>query len=66
MKRAIGKVNRENLRILCYQRGFKGVPGLVEHLRKIGKPRNRVTLYAAVRNPRNYGPTYRLMEELLK
>jgi hypothetical protein len=54
------KVNSGNLRALCWARGFRGVPGLARRIR-----RHRITIWRAVRNPKQYGPTYQKISEAL-
>jgi hypothetical protein len=54
------KVNKNNLRKLCWSRGYHGVSGLA---RELG--RSRVTIHRAVRWPDQFGPTMRLIERAL-
>jgi hypothetical protein len=55
------KVNRNNLKRLCWKRGFQGVAGLAK---KIG--RARITVHRAVRWPDQFGPTYKKIQEALR
>lgn len=55
-----GKVTSENLRRLCWARGYRGIPDLAA---RIG--RNRVTVWRAVKNPKQYAPTYKKIAEAL-
>lgn len=50
----------ENLRQRAWAAGFRGVAGLAA---AIG--RSRVSVYRAIRNPSRFGPTHRLIVELL-
>jgi hypothetical protein len=54
------KVNKKNLRKLCWMRGYHGVEGFA---RTIG--RARTTLHRAVNNPERFGPTIALIEKHL-
>ena len=45
---------------LAWSRGYKGVAGLAKAL-----GRNRVTIWCAVRWPGRYGPTMKMIEEVL-
>lgn len=54
------KVNKTNLRMLCWKRGYHGVTGLAK---AIGK--SRVTVHRAVSNPSRFGPTVKLIEKSL-
>lgn len=53
------KIKKENLKRLCWERGLS-VSALAQRLSV-----HRVTIYAAVRNPERYGPTWRKIEEVL-
>jgi len=54
------KVNKKNLRRLCWAKGYAGVTGLA---REIG--RNRCVIHHAVSNPKRYRPTMNLLEKIL-
>lgn len=54
------KVNKKNLRQLCWKKGYAGVSGLAK---AIG--RNRCVIHHAVSNPGRYQPTIRLLEKIL-
>jgi hypothetical protein len=54
------KVDSENLRRLCWANGFRGIPDLAS---EIG--RSRVTVWRAVKSPKQYAPTYKLITEAL-
>lgn len=54
------KVNKKDLRRLCWQKGFHGVSGLARAIR-----RNRAVVYHALENPTRYRPTIRLIENAL-
>lgn len=58
--RAPKKIKPENLERLCWVAGFEGVSGLARHIK-----RHRVTVHRAVKNPEQYGPTFRKIEEVL-
>lgn len=49
-----------NLASLSWKTGYRGVSGLARAIN-----RNRVTVYAAIRNPQRYAPTYRLIARAL-
>jgi DNA-binding phage protein len=55
------KVNRENLRRLCWQKRFKGVTGLA---RAIGK--HRTSIHRAVNTPSGFPRTYQLVLKALR
>lgn len=56
----VKRVTSENLRRLCWARGYRGIPGLAD---AIG--RSRVTIWRAVRHPNRFTPTYTLIEKAL-
>jgi hypothetical protein len=60
MMRESNKVNAKNLKSLAWGRGFRGVGGLAA---KIGK--HRTSLYRAVRNPKRFHKTYKLLQKEL-
>ena len=53
MNRMTAKVNRENLRQLCWKRDYHGVSGLA---RSLGV--HRTTVHRAVRAPEKFAITY--------
>lgn len=57
--RATKKIKPENLKRLCWAKGMS----VADLARSIG--RNRVTVHNAVKNPRQFGPTFRKIEEVL-
>jgi hypothetical protein len=54
------KVNKGNLRMLCWTRGYRDIAGLARSIK-----RNRVTVHRAVARPDQFGPTYHLIEKAL-
>lgn len=59
-EKKVNKISTGNLRMLCWQRGYKGVVGLARKLK-----RSRVTVHRAVKRPHQFGPTYQLIEQAL-
>jgi len=53
------KVNRQNLKQLCWQRGMS----VAEAARRIG--RQRPTLHRAAADPSRFGPTIKALTKLL-
>jgi len=54
------KINKHNLRLLAWRRGYHGVTGVA---RAIGK--SRVTVHRAVSDPHRYSPTMKKLAEVL-
>ena len=54
------KINKNNLRLLAWRRGFHGVTGVAK---AIG--RSRVTVHRAMTNPTRFTPTVKKLEEVL-
>ena len=67
MKQRVSKVNIRHIGVstevlegLCWQRGYKGVPGLAKAIK-----RERSTVWRAVRWPDQFGPTYKKIVKAL-
>jgi DNA-binding phage protein len=58
--RAKAKQATRNLAPRAWRAGFRGVTGLAAHLGI-----HRVTVYRAVSNPHQHGPTFRRIQEAL-
>jgi len=56
----VSKINKKNLRSLCWRRGYEGVSAVAA---AIG--RSRTTVHRAVKNPGRYGPTISKLQEVL-
>lgn len=54
------KIKPENFERLCWAAGFRGPAGLARHI-----GRHRVTVHRAVKNPKQFGPTFRKITEVL-
>lgn len=55
------KIKPENFERLCWKAGYEGPAGLARHI-----GRHRVTVHRAVKNPKQYGPTFRRIKEALR
>lgn len=60
MNRTTVKVNKENLRQLCWKRDYHGVSGIA---RALGV--HRTTIHRAVRFPQKFANTYQKIEKAL-
>jgi hypothetical protein len=56
----VSRINKKNLRLLAWKRGFHGVSGVA---RAIG--RSRVTVHRAMNHPARYSPTIKKLEGVL-